>query len=61
MQKYDCYRFAGFDKLDIITVDFLDCVAEIKKSNIDFRFAVKRKVKWQDWVPTFLFGSFAVQ
>ena len=40
MQKYDCYRFAGFGKcnllkLDNITVDFLDCVAEIKKSNIN--------------------------
>ena len=37
MQKYDCNRFAGFGKLDNITVDFLDCVAEnnINVSNID--------------------------
>ena len=39
MQKYDCNRFAGFGKcnllkLDNITVDFLDCVAEIKKKVI---------------------------
>ena len=41
MQKYDCNRYAGFGKcnlllkFDNITVDFLDCVAEIKKSNIN--------------------------
>ena len=42
MQKYDCNRFAGFGKcnllkLDNITVDFLDCVAEIKKIILMFR------------------------
>lgn len=42
MQKYDCNRFAGFGKcnllkFDNIKVDFLDCVAEnnINVSNID--------------------------